>query len=282
MTGALRSWSRVVLLCHDDDPIDRAGLARWLASSLRLVGIVAIRGGARRRWRALRRQIRRSGLAGAVDALAWRVYYRLTQRDVDRAWVSGEVARLERRYPPVGVDVPVLYTSDPNGADVRAFLQRLQPDLMVARCKQLLAPATFMIPRHGTFVLHPGMCPEYRNAHGCFWALAQRDLGRVGMTLLRIDRGVDTGPAFLHASYAFDEGRESPIVIQYRVVTENLDAIGEALKRVCAGQASPIDTTGRRSAVWGQPTLSAHWRWKRAAAQHDTASSLEGVLHHDR
>jgi hypothetical protein len=278
VTQALNSWSRVVLLCHDEDPIDRQGLARWLASSLRLVGIIAIRGGAKRRWRALRRQVRRSGMLGAMDALAWRLHYRLTQRDADYAWMRGEVARLARRYPPVRADVPTLHVSDPNGPDARAFLQRLQPDLMVARCKQLLAAETFTIPRHGTFVLHPGICPEYRNAHGCFWALAQRDLSRVGMTLLRIDRGVDTGPAFLHASYAFDERRESPIVIQYRVVTENLDAIGDTLRRVCAGQAPPLDITGHRSAVWGQPTLSSYWRWKRAAAHQKTASSLEGSV----
>lgn len=276
MTQAIHAWSRVVLLCHDEDPIDRQGLARWLAASLRLVGIIAIRGGATRRWRALRRQVRRSGVTGAIDALAWRLHYRLTRRDADRAWVRGEVSRLEQRYPPVRADVPTLYVSDPNSAEARAFLQRLQPDLMVARCKQLLKPDTFAIPRHGTFVLHPGICPEYRNAHGCFWALAQRDLTRVGMTLLRIDRGVDTGPAFLHASYPFDERRESPIVIQYRVVTENLDAIGDTLRRICAGQAQPIDVSGRKSAVWGQPTLSSHWRWQRAAARHTPVPSLEG------
>jgi len=44
--------------------------------------------------------------------------------------------------------------------------------------------------RSAAFVLHPGICPEYRNAHGCFWALVNRDLARVGVTLLRADRGV--------------------------------------------------------------------------------------------
>src|SRR5436309_328007 len=31
------------------------------------------------------------------------------------------------------------------------------------------------LPARGTFVLHTGICPEYRNAHGCFWALARSE-----------------------------------------------------------------------------------------------------------
>ena len=46
--------------------------------------------------------------------------------------------------------------------------------------------------------MHPGICPEYRNSHGCFWALARRDLDHVGATLLQIDEGSDTGPVYAY------------------------------------------------------------------------------------
>ena len=55
---------------------------------------------------------------------------------------------------------------------VAQLLKELAPDLMIARCKTLLKENVFSIPTHGTFVMHPGICPEYRNAHGCFWAIA--------------------------------------------------------------------------------------------------------------
>jgi methionyl-tRNA formyltransferase len=115
-------------------------------------------------------------------------------------------------------------------------------------------------------VLHPGICPEYRNAHGCFWALANRDLDRVGMTLLRIDAGIDTGPVYLHGTCGYDELRDSHIVIQQRAVVENLDAIGRTLTALAAGgDVQPVRTQGRRSAVWGQPRLTQYLRWKMAA-----------------
>jgi methionyl-tRNA formyltransferase len=119
--------------------------------------------------------------------------------------------------------------------------------------------------------MHPGICPEYRNAHGCFWALARNDPGRVGMTLLRIDAGIDTGPVYGYYRCAFDSARDSHIVIQNRVVLDNLDALAARLREVAAGRARPLDTSGRASAEWGQPWLSAYRAWKRAARKEASA-----------
>ena len=156
--------------------------------------------------------------------------------------------------------------ADPNHDRARDFIAGLAPDLVIARCKFILKPEVFELARFGTYALHPGICPEYRNAHGCFWALSRRDLDRVGMTLLRIDRGIDTGPVLLHATCPFDEVRESHHVIQGRVVFENLERIGNTLLAVARGDSPPpIDTAGRASAVWGQPRLTSYVRWKLAA-----------------
>ena len=268
---------RVVLLCHDVDVIDREGLRAWLAASFDLAGVVVIRDTPKRRYRAARREWARSGALGFLDAMAFRVFYALVLRKRDRRWIEDEAERLRRRYG-VGASGPTLGVDDPNGEAVRRFLERLTPDLVIARCKVLLRPRIFRLARAGTWVLHPGICPEYRNAHGCFWALVRRDLSRVGMTLLRIDEGVDTGPVFLQATCAVDERRESHVVIQYRVVTENLDAVADALRAATAvPPVAPIDTNGRPSAVWGQPRLSAYWRWRRAAFRSRHAPRLAAL-----
>lgn len=136
---------------------------------------------------------------------------------------------------------------------------------MIARCKYILKPAIFTIPSRGTFVMHPGICPQYRNAHGCFWALARRDLENVGMTLLKIDAGVDTGPVYGYYRCRFDERRESHVVIQHRVVFDNLDPLRERLLQILEGAADTLDTSGLPSRAWGQPWLTAYCRWKRQA-----------------
>lgn len=230
-----------------------------------LVGIVVITETGSRVRKRLRFEWRRSGLR-TLDVFAFQLYYRLRLAARDRAWVAATARELESGYPPLPPSIPVHETADPNDEETRRFLESLKPDLVLARCKSLLRPEIFGIPHDGTIVLHPGICPEYRNAHGCFWALVRRDLGRVGATMLSIDAGVDTGPIYAYYRADIDERSESHVVIQYRVVFDNLDRIAEDLGAVHQGRAQPIDVGGRTSAAWGQPRLTDYLRWKRAAA----------------
>jgi hypothetical protein len=256
----------VVLICHEEERLDRDGLASWLASTMRLAGLLIIRDDPGRRWRAARRELKRVGPLGLLDVLAFRAYARVAHGARDQQWEREQVAQLRLRYPADLSEVPTLTVASPNSPQARTFLRRAQPDLAIARCKVLLDRDVYEIPRAGTFVLHPGICPEYRNAHGCFWALANRDVTRVGMTLLRIDDGIDTGPVYFHGTCGYDERRESHIVIQQRAVLENLDVIGRTLTALARGEeVKPITTDGRRSAVWGQPRLTHYLRWKLAA-----------------
>ena len=104
--------------------------------------------------------------------------------------------------------------------------------------------------------MHPGICPEYRNAHGCFWAMATGDHANVGMTLLRIDKGVDTGPVFGYFRVDADAAR----VARRHAAPRRARAsrrIRDKLLEIETGTATPIETAGRRSAAWGQPWLSA-------------------------
>lgn len=254
-----------MLICHQPDRLDSVGLASWLASTMRLAGIVEIADDRRRLRRVARRELSRAGWLGFLDVLAYRAFARLRHQREDDEWTEREVQRLRSVYPANLDQVPRLRVSDPNSEAARAFIAALSPDLIIARCKFILKPSIFELAAHGAYALHPGICPEYRNAHGCFWALANRDLERVGMTLLKIDRGVDTGPVLMHASCEFDEVTESHTRIQQRVVTENLDRIAATLIDAVNGTVSPVDTSARTSAAWGQPRLSTYLRWKRAA-----------------
>ena len=256
---------RVALICHHDAPLHFEGLARWIASWATLAGIVIVQEPDNLRWKRLKRERRRVGLARVADVLAFRAYYRFALAQHDDAWKRDQLEALERRYPAIGADVPVLRTHSPNSGESGRFLREAQPDIVLALCKNILKESVFSVPRHGTFVCHPGICPEYRNAHGCFWALANDDTSHVGLTLLRIDRGIDTGPVFGYFSYPFDEVRESHIVIQHRVLLDNLDALADTLQRVVHGTAQTIPTTSRPSHEWGQPWLTKYLRWKRHA-----------------
>ncbi len=255
---------RTVLICHHDDALNRFGMARWLASFSDLTGVVVIREEGGRMRARIRREIKRIGLLRFLDVLAFRFYYKLRLAAKDAETERHMLQQIEARFPPS--KAPELVTASPNSAESQQFIREGAPDMMIARCKTLLSERIFSIPRIGTFVMHPGVCPEYRNAHGCFWALTRRDFERVGMTLLRIDKGVDTGPVFGYFTYPYDERNESHIIIQHRVVFDNLEAIRTKLEEIARAEATPISTEGRDSAAWGQPWLTRYLAWKRSAA----------------
>jgi hypothetical protein len=254
---------RTLLICHEDAALDREGLGRWLGSYSTFAGTVVIREPGGRLRKRIAREIRRVGFLRFLDVLAFRIYHRLMQATADRRWEARELVRLRTCFPD-RPDAPELVVASPNAADAQAFISERRPDIVIARCKTLLNERIFSIPRLGTYVMHPGICPEYRNAHGCFWAMATGDHGNVGMTLLRIDKGVDTGPVFGYFHVEAD-ARESHVVTQHRVVLDHLDAIRAKLLEIDAGTASPISTAGRPSATWGQPWLTALLRARRSA-----------------
>jgi formyl transferase-like protein len=253
---------RTVLICHHDDPINRRGLAAWLGSFTDLVGLIVIRETEGRLLRRVRRELRRVGPLRFPDVLAFRTYYRLFLRPSDQEWERQRLNHLTELYGYPPETARVLETADPNARGVEAVIKELAPDLMIARCKSLLKRRVFTIPRCGTFVMHPGICPEYRNAHGCFWALARGDRGNVGVTLLKIDAGVDTGPVYGYFRCDPDEINESHVVIQHRAVLDNLEPLRIKLLEIGDGRADPLDTSGRAGREWGQPWLTAHLAWK--------------------
>jgi len=246
---------RTLLIRHEHASIDREGLTQWLGSFSTLAGTVVVREPRGRLRKRIAREIRRVGWWRFLDVLAFRVHYRLRRAASDRRWERRELERLRARFPDRS-DAPETLVGSPNSTDAEAFIRGCQPDLVIARCKTLLHERLFSIPRLGTYVMHPGICPEYRNAHGCFWAMAGDDPGNVGMTLLKIDRGVDTGPVYGY--FRVDANpHESHIITQHRVVLDHLDAIRAKLQEIETGEAIPIDTAGRRSAEKGQPWLTA-------------------------
>jgi hypothetical protein len=253
---------RSALICHTGDSLNEEGFSRWLASFSDLRLIVRINDPRSQVRKRVRAEQKRSGFIGLLDVFAFRLWYRVFRKNEDVQWQSEMLAALRTRFPPCPAAVRIITVDSPNRPEVAAALATESIDFAFAPCKRILSAKILSIPKRGIFVVHPGICPEYRNAHGCFWAVVRDDRDKVGATLLRIDEGIDTGPVIGYFRRPFDPRRESHIRIQHRVVFENLEWITPALLDYLEGTSLPLPTTGRASAVWGQPRLSSHLRWR--------------------
>jgi hypothetical protein len=263
--AAMIRWHSA-LVVHAGDTLNESGLLRWLGSFSTVRVLIRIHEPASRTWRRVKRETRRVGALRMLDVLAYKALHIARYRQTDAVFYRDLLRQLHERYPAVTPD-RVIDVANANEPAVRLALLETPVDFMIARCKQLLIPAIFEAPRKGTYVLHPGICPEFRNAHGGFWALATGRGDLVGTTLLRIDRGVDTGPIYGYFRAAGDLAVTSHLPLQDRTLFDNLDAVQDRLAASLQGSAVPIDVTGRPSAEWGQPWLSAWLRARQVRAE---------------
>jgi len=254
---------KTILICHSEHILFKVGLSRWLASFSDLVGLVVIQ---EKKFTMLKKrlswEIGRIGPIRFFDVLLFRVYYKLFLSLKDQKWEKRKLRELLQYYPDNGNIIDTIYTTNPNDNAVGQFIESRNPDIVFSQCKFLLKENIFSIPTKGTFVMHPGICPEYRNIHGCFWAIVNDDLSKVGMSLIKIDRGIDSGQIFGYFTYPFNAKKESHIVIEYNVILENLEKIENKLLQICEDVSIPEDTSDRKSKKWGQPWLSKYLKWK--------------------
>lgn len=268
-----------VLMYHEGSSFERDLLLPWLNSFSKVVGVVVVENKIERKIDRLRAEYRRSGIAGTIDAISFRVYDSI--RNTGRQEKIRDLINKKSQGYDEPDDTPVQFVETPNNEETKQFLHEQDPDIVIARVKLLLNEEIFSIPSTGTFAIHPGICPEYRNAHGCFWAIVEGDYENVGYTLLKIDSGVDTGPIYAQGGTEFDP-LDDHVYLQFKVIADNLDEIRAGLEGAYKGERDSLDTSGREGGVWGQPKLTDQVRLvRREQKRKQTTQRTVCLLYHD-
>lgn len=105
---------------------------------------------------------------------------------------------------------PILMPDRLRDAATTDALAALRPDLIVlADYGRLVPPAILDLPRHGALNLHPSLLPRWRGAAPIAAAILAGD-AETGVTLMRMDAGLDTGPLVAQAHERLDGSETSP------------------------------------------------------------------------
>lgn len=107
-------------------------------------------------------------------------------------------------------------------SDSIAAVEELGPDLIVLADYGQIVPAELLGLRHGALNLHPSLLPRHRGATPIAAAILAGD-GETGVSLMRMDAGLDTGP----------------LIAQRRVPLQG-DEIAADLEAVLAGVAAEL------------------------------------------
>jgi methionyl-tRNA formyltransferase len=95
-------------------------------------------------------------------------------------------------------NLPVLQPETLKDEEAKQALAALQPDLIVvAAFGQILRQEVLELPRHGCLNIHASLLPRWRGAAPVAAAILAGD-AETGVTLMKMDVGLDTGPMIAH------------------------------------------------------------------------------------
>ena len=135
--------------------------------------------------------------------------------------------------------VPVRQPASLKAADEIEALRALQPDLMVVVAYGLLLPeAVLKIPRLGCVNIHASLLPRWRGAAPIQRAIQAGD-AETGISIMRMDKGLDTGPVYLtrRIALAADETGGS---LHDRLSLLGAEALLEALPGIADCSLQPV------------------------------------------
>ncbi len=118
--------------------------------------------------------------------------------------------------------------------EAQAVLRALAPDIqVVVAYGQILPRDVIDIPRLGTLNVHASLLPRYRGAAPIQWAIVRGET-ETGVSIMRIDEGLDTGPLLLQRALAIGPA-ETAGELQPRLARLGAAALVEALRGLAAG-----------------------------------------------
>lgn len=271
---------RVVFLSSRDSRATRMSIE----SVCEIPGVVPVavlidtgRDSLRRRWRNLRRNVRKE---------SWRyIPHRILQAVrastsvlVNRAVVAPrEVEELLRRAFPERChtlndlgrkyNLHVQGVGNLNGPEAIRALRECNADLGIVLGTRILKPTTFSIPQLGCINLHKGKVPEYRGMPPGFWELYD-GAATAGVTVHFVDSKLDTGDIVATGEFEISP-RETPDTLAEKLHQQGASTLARAVAAIQTGAAQPIPQSHTTIAPRTKPTLRdaaalrqrlPHWR----------------------
>ncbi len=139
---------------------------------------------------------------------------------------------------------PVLTPERLRSPDGILAVQELDADLLVLADYGRLVPPELLEPRHGALNLHPSLLPRHRGATPVPATILAGD-AVTGVTLMRMDAGLDTGPIIAQSRWALD-GDETTPELEADLAGEAAALLERSLDRWLDGEllATPQPTEG--------------------------------------
>jgi methionyl-tRNA formyltransferase len=135
--------------------------------------------------------------------------------------------------------VPVLQPRRIRDAEALVALRGISPEIqIVVAYGQILPRPVIDLPSRGTINVHASLLPRYRGAAPVQWAIVRGE-SETGVTTMRIDEGLDTGPTLLSRATAIGPEETAP-ELEGRLARLGALVLLDTLRGIEAGTAREV------------------------------------------
>jgi methionyl-tRNA formyltransferase len=140
----------------------------------------------------VKRRLKKFSIIQVIGQLLFQILYLpfLRMNSSTRIESIRSIYRLNNNSIPKSA---VMWVSSINNADCHAIISALNPDAFVLSGTRILSGSTLENCHAPVVNIHAGITPFYRGVHGGYWALANNEPQKCGVTLHIVDTGIDTG-----------------------------------------------------------------------------------------
>lgn len=140
-------------------------------------------------------------------------------------------------------------------------VRKLRPTIVVVSGTRIISAKVLSAVGVPFLNVHAGITPRYRGIHGLYWALYNDDAENAGVTVHRVDSGIDTGMIVAQAQVAHTD-QDNFTTYPALQLAKGLELLEAALDQAARGTLPSI-TSAMDSHLWHHPTwlqyLRARW-----------------------
>lgn len=159
----------------------------------------------------------------------------------------------------VHLDLPKYWVDDISDSGIVKVIESYRPDLILVYGTSIIKGELLELKTH-IINIHMGKTSIYRGSKNEFWAALQNDFGNIGVTLHKLDAGIDTGPP-VH----FIGLNVKKIKPYYKLRIENLENLVKEMPSFlnvyqfnCSPKKLPNNQKGR---LYSTPNLSSRFKY---------------------
>jgi len=145
--------------------------------------------------------------------------------------------------------VPLLKSPHVNDPEVIDAIKQAGIDwLFIVGWSQIAGARVLAAPRLGAFGMHPTLLPEGRGRAAIPWAIL-KDIRKTGVTLFKMDEGVDTGPIAIQVEIPIEPTTDATYLYS-AVNLAHIGVIHEVIPKILCGELTLRDQDNTKATVW--------------------------------